>query len=98
NLLGVNRQALLDAAKQGMKKNALKKLKPADVAYKTTPNFRPVKTENVLGYLEGTDKKDELLVITAHYDHVGVKAEGTGDRIHNGADDDGSGTVAVMQL
>lgn len=98
NLLGVNRESLLEASKKGLKKSALKKLKPADVTYKTTPNFRPVKTENVLGYLEGTDKKDELLVITAHYDHVGVKAEGTGDRIHNGADDDGSGTVAVMQL
>src|SRR5690606_30128107 len=57
-----------------------------------------VDTENVLGYLEGTDKKDELLVITSHYDHIGKKSEGTGDLINNGADDDGSGTVAVMQL
>jgi hypothetical protein len=51
-------------------------------------------TENVLGYLEGTDKKDEVLVISAHYDHLGVKH----DTIYNGADDDGSGTVAVLQL
>jgi len=49
---------------------------------------------NVLGYLEGTDLKDELLVITSHYDHVGTK----GDKIFNGADDDGSGTVAVMEI
>ena len=39
-----------------------------------------------------------MLVITAHYDHVGVKQKGEGDLIHNGADDDGSGTVAVMEL
>jgi hypothetical protein len=97
-LLGVSRETLLDVMKKGYKKNALKKLKPATITYKTTPNFKPVKTENVLGYLEGTDKKDELLVVTAHYDHVGVKSEGPGDRIHNGADDDGSGTVAVMQM
>ena len=51
-------------------------------------------TENVLGLLEGTDKKDEVLVISAHYDHLGVKH----DTIYNGADDDGSGTVAVLQL
>ena len=50
--------------------------------------------ENVLGYVEGTDKKDELIVITAHYDHLGKE----GDVVYNGADDDGSGTVAVIQL
>jgi hypothetical protein len=51
-------------------------------------------TENVLGFLEGSDKKDEVLVISAHYDHLGVKH----DTIYNGADDDGSGTVAVLQI
>ena len=51
-------------------------------------------TENVLGLLEGTDKKDEVLVVSAHYDHLGVKH----DTIYNGADDDGSGTVAVLEL
>jgi len=51
-------------------------------------------TENVLGLLEGTDKKDEVLVVSAHYDHLGVKH----DTIYNGADDDGSGTVAVLAL
>jgi Zn-dependent M28 family amino/carboxypeptidase len=57
-----------------------------------------VSTENVLGYLEGTDKKDELLVVTAHYDHIGINPLLEGDQINNGADDDGSGTVAVMEL
>lgn len=49
---------------------------------------------NVLGIVEGSDLKDEYLVITAHYDHVGVQ----GNDIYYGADDDGSGTVAVMEL
>jgi Zn-dependent M28 family amino/carboxypeptidase len=49
---------------------------------------------NVLGVLEGTDKKDEYLFITAHYDHLGVR----NGKIYYGADDDGSGTVAVMQM
>jgi hypothetical protein len=51
-------------------------------------------TENVLGYIEGSDKKDEVLVISAHYDHLGMKH----DTVYNGADDDGSGTVALLEL
>jgi hypothetical protein len=51
-------------------------------------------TENVLGYVEGSDLKEELVVITAHYDHLG-KHDGV---VYNGADDDGSGTVAVIEL
>ncbi len=50
--------------------------------------------ENVLAYIEGTDLKDELIVITAHYDHLGKE----GDLIYNGADDDGTGTVALMNI
>ncbi|MBC7913218.1 MAG: M28 family peptidase [Pyrinomonadaceae bacterium] len=56
-----------------------------------------VKAVNVLGYLEGSDLKNELLVISAHYDHIGLEDSGT-DRINNGADDDGSGTTAVLEL
>lgn len=96
--LGMNRDKLLEIAKGGYKKNALKRLKPVTIAYRTSSNLKPVKTENVLGFLEGSDKKDEVIVITAHYDHVGIKKNGEGDVIHNGADDDGSGTAAVMQL
>ncbi|GAB2872714.1 hypothetical protein GCM10027044_38880 [Hymenobacter ruber] len=51
-------------------------------------------TENVLGYLEGSDKKDEVLVVSAHYDHLGIK-DGV---VFNGADDDGSGTVSVLAM
>lgn len=49
---------------------------------------------NVLGYLQGTDLKEEVLVITAHYDHVGKR----GADIFYGADDDGSGTVGVLEI
>ena len=55
-----------------------------------------LKGDNVLGYIEGVDPKlkDELLVITAHYDHLGKK----GDDIWNGADDNGSGTTTVLEI
>lgn len=53
-----------------------------------------LKSSNVLGVLEGTDKKDEYLFITGHYDHLGKR----GDVVYFGADDDGSGTVGVLEL
>ncbi|TGE20795.1 M28 family peptidase [Hymenobacter aquaticus] len=53
-----------------------------------------VTTTNVLGLLEGTDKKAELLVISAHYDHLGTRH----DTIYHGADDGGSGPAAVLAL
>ncbi len=54
-----------------------------------------IKGENIIGYIEGTDLKEELLVITAHYDHLGIHSD---TLIYNGADDDGSGTVAIMEI
>ncbi len=51
-------------------------------------------SENVLGFVEGSDLKDELLIVTAHYDHIGKH----GDVIFYGADDDGSGTTALLMM
>lgn len=89
---------LSKAAKEPSKSKALVKIRPAAVSYQVSIAVKPVKTENVLGFLEGTDKKDEVIVISAHYDHIGVNSSGSGDRINNGADDDGSGTVAVLEI
>lgn len=59
-----------------------------------------VAARNVIGLLRGSDPvlKDTYVLITAHYDHVGVRPGGTGDRIFNGANDNGSGTVSVIEL
>jgi len=51
-------------------------------------------SDNVLGYIEGSDLKEELVIITAHYDHLGYD----NGEVCNGADDDGSGTVSVIEL
>ena len=51
-------------------------------------------SENIWTFIEGTTKKDEIVVISAHYDHVGLK----GTDIYYGADDDGSGTVALLEI
>ncbi|WP_420576571.1 M28 family peptidase [Ekhidna sp.] len=76
---------------------AFEEIKPGDKAelvFNADYLDKPVGTENVLGFLKGTEKPDEVLVITSHYDHVGI----IGGEIHNGADDDGSGTVTVLEI
>ena len=62
------------------------------------PKQRELHSSNVLGYLEGTDLKDELLVYSAHYDHIGLNPEGGKDKVFNGADDDASGTSGVLAI
>jgi len=57
-------------------------------------------TENVVAFVEGSDSalKDEFVVISSHYDHIGMTDAGDKDGINNGADDDGSGTVTVLEI
>src|SRR5688500_20399613 len=86
-------EKLSAAAGESSNRPSVKKIPPGKLTYKTTVEILTVKTENVLGYLEGSDKKDEVIVITAHYDHIGKKTVGEGDLITNRADDEGAGTV-----
>jgi hypothetical protein len=60
---------------------------------------RPVKVHNVAGLLRGSDPQlsDTYVMLTAHYDHLGMRATGD-DKIFNGANDDGSGTVSVVEI
>lgn len=51
-------------------------------------------SENIWAYIEGSEKPNELIVISAHYDHIGIE----NGEIFNGADDDGSGTVALLEI
>ncbi len=63
--------------------------------YDIKPFSKIVSARNVIGLIDGTDSvlKNEFVVISAHYDHVGTR----GGIVSNGADDDGSGTVAVLE-
>jgi hypothetical protein len=56
---------------------------------------KTTQVSNILGMIEGSDKKDEYVFVTAHYDHVGKRSDGS---IYYGADDDGSGTTAVIEM
>lgn len=64
-----------------------------DIAIKS--NAEPVDSENVVAFIKGTEKPDEILVLSAHLDHVGMTDDG---EVFNGADDDGSGTVALLEI
>ena len=57
------------------------------------------KLKNVVGIIPGKSKKDEYVVFSGHYDHLGIgKADKNGDSIYNGANDDAAGTTAVIML
>ena len=72
--------------------------------YNDLPTYRQnfehsnMKMFNVIGVLEGKSKKDEYVIVSAHYDHLGVKKSGEGDRVFNGANDDASGVTGVLAL
>lgn len=51
-------------------------------------------SENIWAFIKGSEKPDEIVVLSAHYDHVGMKD----GKIYNGADDDGSGTVTLLEV
>jgi Zn-dependent M28 family amino/carboxypeptidase len=67
----------------------------ADIDLSYFKQTRVTYADNVLGMIEGTDKKDEWVILTAHYDHIGKRNDTT---INYGADDDGSGTVSILEL
>ena len=79
-------------------KNNIKSLPGTDDYYQKIPGgvFKglPNGGQNVIAYIEGSDKKQDALVISAHLDHLGID----GENIYYGADDNGSGTVAVMGI
>ncbi len=85
---------LYDAMKPGASPAAFSFTSPA-------AGERPAKLRNVVGLLRGSDPelKDTYVLVTAHYDHLGIQPNCTaGDCIFNGANDDGSGTVSVIEL
>ena len=84
---------LFDEAKLGPTTTELSLKVPAPVEH-------PVPLRNVIGVLRGSDAvlKDTCVLLTAHYDHIGMRPELEGDNIFNGANDNGSGTVTVIEL
>ena len=82
------------AATAAARKPVAGKFRPVKFSISAPQASSAVTTENVLGFLPGTDLKAEILVVSAHYDHLGI----IGGEVYNGADDDGSGTVGMLSI
>ena len=74
-------------------------LPPSPDAFNTTPADKRKTAYNVVGVIRGSDPvaRDEAVIVGAHYDHIGIGRPVDGDSIYNGADDDASGCVAVLE-
>jgi Zn-dependent M28 family amino/carboxypeptidase len=76
--------------------------KPLNAHLKATliSKVRPMKSNNVIGYIPGSDPKlkDEAVIYSAHYDHLGVRPEMPGDNIFNGAEDNATGVAMVLEM
>jgi len=62
---------------------------------KVTSSNDTIDSENVVAVIKGSEKPSEYVIISSHLDHIGITADG---QINNGADDDGSGTVALLEI
>ncbi|HEY4060894.1 MAG TPA: M28 family peptidase [Puia sp.] len=89
-------EAIMGADYAAAVKSATPQAKPytADVELSFSKTVLQLHSSDVLGFLEGTDLKDQIVVLSAHYDHLGKRDT----VIYYGADDDGSGTVTILEL
>jgi len=71
------------------------KIQPLKISLKLISSDVDIQSENVVALLKGSEKPDEYIIISSHLDHIGISA---GGQINNGADDDGSGTVAMLEI
>lgn len=93
-LLGMNRGDF-EKVREKMKQGKDEKTYKTKLRMKTTyKKFGVIPTENVLGYFEGTDKKNEYVIVTAHYDGRGMD----GNIVLNGANDNATGVAAIIEI
>ena len=93
-ILGRNKNR--DLKKRSSTKSTLNKKIKKSILFATKNKEKIITGKNVLGYIEGSDPelKKELIVITAHHDHIGI----IDGEIHNGADDNASGTAGLLEI
>lgn len=103
---------LLGKSIQSLESNITEQMAPASFVTETILKaasdviHQKVQTANVVGMIEGVDPdlKDEIIVIGAHYDHLGMGGPGSGSRepdteaVHNGADDNASGVAGIIEI
>ncbi|MDR1201944.1 MAG: M28 family peptidase [Tannerellaceae bacterium] len=87
-------EALAAAKQKGFKSFPL----GVTTTIETNNNIRIANSRNVVGILPGSDLKDEYIVYSAHWDHLGIGTPINGDSIYNGADDNASGVAALFVI
>lgn len=80
---------------QDIETNDTPKLISSNINFSVKKNVESFNSNNVVAFIKGKEKPDEIIVISSHLDHNGIKEEG---QVYNGADDDGSGTVAMLEI
>lgn len=79
----------------GFPKGATDYYQPIPASFLTAKSYEKLSdSDNIWAFIEGSEKPEEIVVVSAHYDHLGME----NGEIYNGADDDGSGTVAIMEI
>ncbi|MEX0995018.1 MAG: M28 family peptidase, partial [Balneolaceae bacterium] len=103
-MLGLESQEELNQLREQTTRN-IREFEPFELDYildfQPFDGTREIESENIVALIEGSDPqlREEVVVLMAHYDHIGItQPDETGDRINNGADDNGSGTVALMSV
>ncbi|MEX0771285.1 MAG: M28 family peptidase [Balneolaceae bacterium] len=103
-MLGLESREDLNQLREKTTRN-IREFEPFDLdyllEYDPYMGTREIESENVVAMIEGSDPevREEVVVLMAHYDHIGItQPDESGDRINNGADDNGSGTVALMSV
>lgn len=94
NIMGSNQKKIIKARKKIAKGKSKKVNLPAGFKLDLEKEAKVLESNNVLGYIEGRDKKDEYVLVSAHFDHLGKR----GDDIYFGADDNGSGSSLLLEL
>ncbi|MCW5977605.1 MAG: M28 family peptidase [Bryobacteraceae bacterium] len=97
-LLAASGQTLDELKKAAIRKDFRPVALPARASFTVKNTVREVNSRNVIAKLEGGDRKDEYVVYSAHWDHLGRDSSLEGDQIFNGAIDNASGTAAMLEI
>jgi len=95
NKMGYNIQKMKEQAKQPSFES---RKMPASLSFNMNSNHRFATSKNVMGYLPGKKREDEVLIYSAHWDHLGVDPTLEGDSIYNGAVDNGTSLAWMMEI
>jgi len=94
NIMGKKQKKIIKARKKIAKGKAASVKLPAKFSLQLEKEAKVLESQNVIGYIEGSTYKDEYVVVSAHFDHLGKR----GDDIYFGADDNGSGSSLLLEL